>query len=127
VPICDWMIQIELNFNYWILIYIANDLPSFVSLGPPDQVLCCTLITVCFTWFYMTWCDNVVWCDIEWGNKTWHKHFELTSTHPLNSLSPLQCIRRRWLKQRRTKDGANAVGMVMDFKTWRRVTRTLFK
>jgi hypothetical protein len=22
--------------------YIANDLPSFVSLGPPDQVLCCT-------------------------------------------------------------------------------------
>jgi hypothetical protein len=25
------------------------------------------------------------------------------------------------------KDGANAVGMVMDFKIWRRVTRTLFK
>jgi hypothetical protein len=26
------------------LVYIANDLPCFVSLGPPDQVLCCTPI-----------------------------------------------------------------------------------
>ena len=37
--ICDWMNQIEWNLKCWLFKYITNDSPSFVGLGPSDQVL----------------------------------------------------------------------------------------